>query len=189
MTTVRVRMVDTSCTLSIRAESFINPTVSGQDYLEVTDQCFLIEHGPSCSRVMFDLGVRKDYWNLPPVVLSRLCQGLAVRSLKVPNDVSEVLAASGIGLDQICMSPFTASMAKYDNVRLILLRSGRGMVSLPLGSYWQHVNVSVYDKISGGSGLQSQRESHARLAREFDVASTCGFICGTTVARDRFCRK
>lgn len=102
--TVRVRMVDTSCTLSIKADSFIAPTVPGQNYLDVVDQCFLIEHEATGSKIMFDLGVRKDYWNLPPVVLHRLSLGVAVRSLDVPSDVPEVLAASGISVDGICMS-------------------------------------------------------------------------------------
>ncbi|KAH6699949.1 beta-lactamase-like protein [Cadophora sp. MPI-SDFR-AT-0126] len=99
--TVRVRMVDTSCTLSIKAESFISPVLPRQQYLEVTDQCFLIEHEQSGSKLMFDLGVRKDYWNLPPVVLNRLSQGVAVRSLNVPRDVPELLAANGVALNEI----------------------------------------------------------------------------------------
>ncbi|KAG4441598.1 hypothetical protein IFR05_002882 [Cadophora sp. M221] len=98
---VRVLMVDTSCTLSIKADSFIAPTVPGEQYLNVTDQCFLIEHEPSGSKVMFDLGIRKDYWNLPPVVLRRLSQGLAVCSLNVPNDVPELLVANGVEMDEI----------------------------------------------------------------------------------------
>lgn len=104
--TVQVRMVDTSCTLSIKADSFIVPTVSEQPYLDVIDQCFLIEHGPTKSKVMFDLGVRKDYWNLPPVVLHRLSLGVAVRSLSVSRDVPEVLATNGITVDDICTYAF-----------------------------------------------------------------------------------
>jgi hypothetical protein len=102
--TVRVRMADTSCTLSIKADSFITPTIPGKSYLDVADQCFLIEHERTGSKLMFDLGVRKDYWNLPPVVLQRLSLGVAVRSLCVPSDIPEVLAANGIGVDKICTS-------------------------------------------------------------------------------------
>src|SRR5690242_5229065 len=68
---VRVRIVDTKCLLTIKAESSIEQTRRGQDFFEVPDLAFLVEHEDSGSKLMFDLGIRKDCWNLPAVVLSR----------------------------------------------------------------------------------------------------------------------
>lgn len=100
---VRVRMVDTSCTLTIKSKSFVDPTLPGQESLEVPDNSFLIEHEGSGQKLMFDLGIRKDYWNLPPVVLGRLSTGIAIPSLRVDRDVSEILVENSVPLEEICM--------------------------------------------------------------------------------------
>lgn len=113
---VRVRIVDTKCHLTIRAESFIEPTQQGQDYLEVPDLAFLIEHETSGQKLMFDLGVRKDYWNLPPVVLGRMGGGVNIPSLRVDKDATEVLEENGIGLADICMwGPSTANHNTFND--------------------------------------------------------------------------
>lgn len=66
---------------------------------------FLIEHEPSGKKVMFDLGIRKDYWNLPVVLQKRL--GQMIPGLRVERDVTEILEEKGIGLRDICKSmPF-----------------------------------------------------------------------------------
>ncbi|RFU25954.1 hypothetical protein B7463_g10384, partial [Scytalidium lignicola] len=98
---VRVRIVDTRCWFTIKAESFIEPAALGQEFFEVPDLAFLIEHEVSGKKLMFDLGVRKDYWNLPAVVLSRLGGGVSIPSLRVAQDATEVLEENGIGLAQI----------------------------------------------------------------------------------------
>lgn len=102
-TVVRVRIVDTKCLLTIKADSFVEPTRPLQDYFEVPDLAFLIEHEASGQKLMFDLGVRKDYWNLPAVVLGRLGGGVSIPSLKADKDATEILEESGIGLADICM--------------------------------------------------------------------------------------
>lgn len=98
--TVRVRLVDTTALLTVRAESFIEPVPEGLDLLNMTCAAFLIEHQPSGKRIMFDLGVRKDYWNLSAVIQKRL--GTVIPSLKVEKDATEILAEKGISLESIC---------------------------------------------------------------------------------------
>ena len=97
--TVRVRVVDTTSIMTIKSELFIDPVQPGHELINVTDIAFLIEHEPSGKKVMFDLGCRKDYWNLPPVISNRL--GNVIPSLKVKQDVSEILEEKGIALDAI----------------------------------------------------------------------------------------
>lgn len=110
----RLRIVDQGCTFSMPARSFIKPVQKGQEQLEVPDISFLIEHEGSKKKVMFDLGVRKDYWNLPAVVLNRLGQRRAVLSIRVDKDTTEVLEENGIDLSEICgcISIVFASIAK-----------------------------------------------------------------------------
>jgi len=97
--TVRVRMIDTTSVMTISSESFVEPVQPGHEVLNVTDVAFLVEHEPSGKKVMFDLGVRKDYWNLPAVIQKRL--GAVIPSLKVDKDTSEILQENGIDLKLI----------------------------------------------------------------------------------------
>lgn len=105
--TVRVQMIDTTAVLTVRAESFVKPVQEGHNLLNLTDVAFLIEHEGSGKRVMFDLGVRKDYWNLAAVLQKRL--GSVIPSLRVEKDVPEILTEGGIGLDTICESTEVAA--------------------------------------------------------------------------------
>ena len=50
--TVRVRMVDTTTEMTIRAESFVKPVQKGHEILNITDVAFLIEHEASGKKVM-----------------------------------------------------------------------------------------------------------------------------------------
>ena len=97
--TVRVRAVDTTALMTIKSESFIDPVQPGHEYINITDLAFLVEHEPLGQKVMFDLGCRKDYWNLPPVIQKRL--GDVIPGLKVKQDISEILEDKGITLDSI----------------------------------------------------------------------------------------
>jgi glyoxylase-like metal-dependent hydrolase (beta-lactamase superfamily II) len=92
-------MVDTTALMTINSQSFIEPVPQGHEFINVTDVCFLIEHEPSDQKVMFDLGVRTDYWNFPPTIQKRL--GDVIPSLKVDQDVSDVLIANSVPLSSI----------------------------------------------------------------------------------------
>ena len=97
--TVRVRMIDPAAVMTVKAELFVKPVQKGHELLNLTCVAFLIEHEPSGKKVMFDLGVRKDYWNLAPVIQKRL--GAAIPSLRVDRDTREVLRENGISLESI----------------------------------------------------------------------------------------
>ncbi len=99
---VRVRLIDTTAKMTIQAKAFIEPLVAGHEWIEVPDTAFLIEHEPTGQKVLFDLGARKDYWNLPPVIQSRLGRGTAVASLQIDKDVTEILQDNDIALADIC---------------------------------------------------------------------------------------
>ncbi|EHY57538.1 Gamma-lactamase MBL1 [Exophiala dermatitidis] len=97
--TVDVRLVDTTAVLTARAESFIEPVQEGHEVLNITCAAFLLHHESSGKRIMFDLGVRKDYWNLSATIQKRL--GDVIPSLKVDRDTTEVLTEKGVPLDSI----------------------------------------------------------------------------------------
>ncbi|GLA01262.1 hypothetical protein AnigIFM60653_011511 [Aspergillus niger] len=97
--TVRVRMVDTTTLMTVDTGFLIQPVQPGHETLNLTDVAFLIEHEESNQKVMFDLGTRKDYWNLPPAVRQPFDQ--AMKSARVDRDVTEILCEKGIELRDI----------------------------------------------------------------------------------------
>lgn len=97
--TVRVRMVDTTTLMTVNTGFLIQPVQPGHEILNLTDVAFLIEHEASNQKVMFDLGTRKDYWNLPPVVRQPFDQ--AMKAARVDKDVTEILCEKGIELRDI----------------------------------------------------------------------------------------
>ncbi|OAP56998.1 hypothetical protein AYL99_09110 [Fonsecaea erecta] len=98
-TTVRVRLVDTTAVMTVRAESFVQPVLPGHELLNLTCAAFLIDHAPSGRRVMFDLGVRTDYWNYAAVLQRRI--GSIIPSLRVDRGVPEILVEKGVELHSI----------------------------------------------------------------------------------------
>jgi hypothetical protein len=88
--------------MTVKAQSFVEPAQKGHEVLNLTAVAFLIEHEPSSRKILFDLGVRKDYWNLAPVIQKRL--GNIIPGLKVDRGVPEILEGNGTSLDSICRS-------------------------------------------------------------------------------------
>lgn len=104
--TVRVRMVDTTTLMIVTAQSFMEPVQEGHQIINITDVAFLIESASTGQKAMFDLGVRKDYWNLPPVLQKRL--GSVIPGLKVDRDTTEILQEKGVSLESICKLSMTS---------------------------------------------------------------------------------
>ena len=110
--TVRVRMVDTTAAMVVNSKSFIEPVQEGHERLNLPVAAFLVEHRASGKKVMFDLGVRKDYWALPAMLQKRL--GTVIPALRIDRDATEILQDNGIALDQIStLSPQYFCLAIY----------------------------------------------------------------------------
>jgi glyoxylase-like metal-dependent hydrolase (beta-lactamase superfamily II) len=93
-TTVNVRIIDTTSKIvGIPAKDFIQPDIKGFSELNCPAFCFLIEH-PSSRSLLFDLGVRKDYENLPPRIWNRIKDG--GWKVTVKQGVREQLEANGV---------------------------------------------------------------------------------------------
>lgn len=97
--TVRVRLVDTTAVMLLHAVSFVEPVMPGHETMNMTDVAFLVENSRLGKKAMFDLGVRKDFWNLPPKITERL--GNIALGLRVDRDVPEILQENGIALEDI----------------------------------------------------------------------------------------
>ncbi|KAL8925748.1 MAG: hypothetical protein Q9172_002089 [Xanthocarpia lactea] len=84
--TARIRGVPT--------ERFMEPKIKGYNVLDCPAYSFLIEHGKSGQKVLFDLGLRKDWENLSPTITTRIKEhGWSVTAEK---GVVDILKDGGI---------------------------------------------------------------------------------------------
>ena len=65
----------TSRIKSLPFSVFVTPPYKGLEYLDCPAFSFLIEHVSSGRKLLFDLGVRKDWENLPAVIVKRIKDG------------------------------------------------------------------------------------------------------------------
>ncbi|KAJ5385600.1 hypothetical protein N7517_003511 [Penicillium concentricum] len=102
---VRVKLIDTTTYLTGIAKVFVEPVVAGHETFNFNDLAFLIENERTGKKVMFDLGTRKDYWNLAPAVQRVLGLDSAMTGMKVDKDVAQILVEGGVSLDTIGFLP------------------------------------------------------------------------------------
>lgn len=84
----------TSRIKSLPFSVFVTPPYKGLDYLDCPAFTFLIEHASSGRKLLFDLGVRKDWENLPAVIVKRIKDG--GWKVTVEKNVAEILQAGGV---------------------------------------------------------------------------------------------
>ncbi|KAK4245127.1 beta-lactamase-like protein [Corynascus novoguineensis] len=100
VSTVDVSIIDTTASVrGVPANLLLAPPVEGYDWLAVPVFSFLIHHPTLKRSVIFDLGIRKDWHNLSPSVVSRIKRlGWTVN---VEKDVSEILTAGGVDVKTV----------------------------------------------------------------------------------------
>jgi hypothetical protein len=74
-TTVQVQVIDTTCHIYGLLTEFFTPSIKGHTHLSCPSFAFLISHPQLGRKLLFDLGVRKDYGNLPPRIAQFLRGG------------------------------------------------------------------------------------------------------------------
>jgi hypothetical protein len=154
-------MIDTTAVMVVNAKMFVEPVQKGHEWININVAAFLIEHPASGKKVMFDLGVRKDYWNLPASMQKRL--GFVVPALRVDKDVTEILQGKGVELNQICgFETSIVLLVGHPLLRVLSLHSAddglsisqRDMVTLSLGPYRQHRALPQDDRACCRTRLQ-----------------------------------
>ncbi|KAJ5385712.1 hypothetical protein N7509_008253 [Penicillium cosmopolitanum] len=97
--TVLVSIIDTTCKVSIETDKVFVPRYPGHDFLNVPTYAFLIKHPELNRNVLFDLGLRKDWWNSAPVVRNILQEGKS--HLSIQKDIREILEHGGVPINTI----------------------------------------------------------------------------------------
>lgn len=73
--TVHVQIIDTTGHITGSLDTFFTPAIKGHTRLSCPSYAFLISHPKLKRRVLFDLGIRKDYLELPPRIAKHLQGG------------------------------------------------------------------------------------------------------------------
>jgi hypothetical protein len=96
---VTVRIIDTGSRASVAAATFLNPVVLGHEILaNAPAYPFLVEH-ESGYKVIFDLGIRKDWQNYAPGLL-KLFNSAGI-TIEAEKDVVDLLAEGGVRKEEI----------------------------------------------------------------------------------------
>lgn len=106
---VTVRAINTGARLTCSTDSCCQPRIKGHELLNLPNFAFLIEHGPSQTKVLFDCGVRKDFQNFSPAGMKQLNK--CVPDMHVPYDVRDVLDRTGHSCDNLSMLPNSSSLS------------------------------------------------------------------------------
>lgn len=101
-TTVTVGVIDSTTWIDANTAKFSwNPDIKGFDKVLCGSWTFLIEH-PSGRKLLYDLGSRKDWENLPPSIgLKGLMEAGVINEFRVEKNVSEILTEGGIDTKHI----------------------------------------------------------------------------------------
>ncbi|KAL8664290.1 MAG: hypothetical protein Q9168_007937, partial [Polycauliona sp. 1 TL-2023] len=93
--TVNISIIDSTARIhGIPTETFMIPKIKGYDVISCPAYSFLIEHQASGQKLLFDLGVRKDWENLTPKIASAIKE--KGWSVAVEKGVVDVLKEGGV---------------------------------------------------------------------------------------------
>lgn len=97
--TCSLTAIDTTCDLTVGAETLVEPVIPGHELMNFPTIAFLISHAPSGKQLLFDLGCRKDFWNLPHPTSSVI--DAAIPGIRVQKNLSEILQEGGTDLSAL----------------------------------------------------------------------------------------
>lgn len=92
--TAKVQIIDTTSRIRAPVAAFMIPTIKGHSHLEAPAYSFLVEQPSSSRKILFDLGLRKDWQNLPPSIVNKLTPPDWV--CEVQHNVAEILQSNGV---------------------------------------------------------------------------------------------
>ena len=95
---VKVRIIDTTTSIRCKADYFLSPIVGGMSDLLCNAFAFLVENPRTGEKVIFDLGVRKDWENMAAPMVERLRQTFDIHVMK---GVADILKDEDLNLEEI----------------------------------------------------------------------------------------
>ncbi|KAM5352845.1 hypothetical protein ACJ41O_005567 [Fusarium nematophilum] len=92
-TTCIVSAIDTTCSITAPADTLVEPPIPGHELMNFPTVAFLIAH-PTGKQILFDLGCRRDFWNLPDPISTVI--DAKVPGIKVDKNLVDVLTQGGV---------------------------------------------------------------------------------------------
>jgi glyoxylase-like metal-dependent hydrolase (beta-lactamase superfamily II) len=135
--TVSVSIIDTTAKVrGLTAKSYLEPPIPGHEYLAVPCFSFLVHHGASDRSLLFDLGIRRDWWNLSPPLLENIKEeGFQVSVLK---DLRQILEEGGVNpssIEAVIWSHYhfdhIGDLSRFDSSTALVVGPGFGQEMLP----------------------------------------------------------
>ncbi|KAH7127308.1 fungal-specific transcription factor domain-containing protein [Dactylonectria macrodidyma] len=97
--TCSVSIIDTTCNLTVPADTLVEPVIPGHELMNFPTVAFLITHQKSRKQLLFDLGCRKDFWNLPQPIAQTI--DLKVPGIKVEKSLIDILLDGQVDISNI----------------------------------------------------------------------------------------
>lgn len=175
--TVDVSIIDTTTSIrGVDAWKFLEPSIPGHEYLATSAFAFLIQHPRLQRSLVFDLGLRKDWWNCSPFLIDRFKKGGYV--IHVEKSVREILEEGGFDatkLEAVVWSHWhfdhTGSPAEFEKSTAIIVGPG----------FRDHI-LPGYPANQSSSILESDYEDRELIELSF----TSGLKIGGLEALDYF---
>lgn len=91
---VRVKVIDSTSRIKAPVAFFMGPAIAGHPHLNVPAFSFLIEQKSSSRKILFDLGLRKDWQSHPPAVQAIISE--PGWEMSIEKNVAEILQENGV---------------------------------------------------------------------------------------------
>ncbi|KAM5349467.1 hypothetical protein ACJ41O_005972 [Fusarium nematophilum] len=134
--TVDVSIIDSTSNITAPSGRFMEPALPGLETMVVPAFAFLIHNTKMDRTVLFDLGVRKDWQNLPAPVVARLkAAGFAVETVKGVREILEEHGEDASAIEAIIWShghfDHTGDPSTFDSNTALVLGPGSKAKLLP----------------------------------------------------------
>ncbi|KAH7109887.1 beta-lactamase-like protein [Dendryphion nanum] len=106
----QVSAVNTTCDLTSPINTLCEPSIEGHELFSLPTIAFLITH-PTGRQILFDLGCRKDFWNLPKPITDIINE--KVPGIRVKKNLVDILTEGGI--DPVNLEAAIISHHHYDH--------------------------------------------------------------------------
>ncbi|KAH8782709.1 beta-lactamase-like protein [Diaporthe sp. PMI_573] len=155
--TCSVSAVDTTCKLTVPADTLVEPVIPGHEFMNFPTIAFLVVHRSSGKKILFDLGCRREFWTLPDPISEII--DAKVPGIKVDKDLVDVLKDGGIDVTEI--SSAVVSHHHYDHIgdpatfpKSMSLIVGPGFSEAFLPGFPTNQNAPVFESAVEGREIQ-----------------------------------